>query len=94
MTPMDQTSIATDSSELPVEALAALQTGNKIGAILIVFLALALSACGDSGQQQQPSSQKRIFDTQIRGLEKAQGVKDTVSDSAERLRSEEEAQSK
>jgi hypothetical protein len=41
-----------------------------------------------------PRSQKRMLDTQIRGLEKAQGVNDTVSDSAERLRLADGAESK
>jgi hypothetical protein len=35
-----------------------------------------------------------MLDTQIRGLEKAQGVNDTVSDSAERLRLADGAESK
>jgi hypothetical protein len=59
---------------------------------LIVLLALALCACGDSGQQAR--TQDRLFDTQRSALEKAKGVNDTVMEAAQRQRAEEEAQAK
>ena len=59
---------------------------------LIVLLGLTLCACGDRGHQ--PDSHDRIFDTQRRGLEKAQGLSDQIMDSAQQQRSQEEQQTK
>ena len=59
---------------------------------VIVLLALALCACGDGGHQ--PPTQGRIYDTQRQALDKAKAVNDTVMDSAQRQRAEEESQAK
>ena len=59
---------------------------------LIFCCTLCLCACGDSAQQ--PRSQDRIYDTQRQVLDKAKAVNDTVIDSAQRQRAEEDSQAK
>ena len=59
---------------------------------LILCLALCLCACSDGTQQSR--SQDRIYDTQRQALDKAKAVNDTVIDSAQRQRAEEESQAK
>ena len=59
---------------------------------LILCFALCLCACSDG--TQQPRSQDRIYDTQRQALDKAKAVNDTVIDSAQRQRAEEESQAK
>lgn len=58
---------------------------------LIVLSALILSACG---RQPESTSGTRIYDTQRSALEKAKTVNDTVTQGAEALRAQEEAQAK
>lgn len=62
--------------------------------LTIAAAALALSACGKPEHAAQTQPTPRIFDTQRDALGKARQVNDTVQQSAEALRAQEEAQSK
>ena len=60
---------------------------------LIVLSAMILSACGPQPESSNASG-TRIYDTQRSALEKAKTVNDTVTQGAETLRAQEEAQAK
>ena len=66
-----------------------------------VGIVLALGACSRSKEpavsETTPPSQpagKTVFDTQLKALDKAKAVNDTVMDAAQRQRAEEEFQAK
>jgi hypothetical protein len=59
----------------------------------IVLPALILCACGAQPESSSASG-TRIYDTQRSALEKAKTVNDTVTQGAEALRAQEEAQAK
>jgi len=62
---------------------------------IVALAGLTLAGCGPQPESTSSgAAQTRIFDTQRNALDKAKAVNDTVTQGAEALRAQEEAQTK
>ena len=63
-------------------------------ALVVSLAGLILAGCGPQPESASGAAQTRIYDTQRTALDKAKAVNDTVTQGAEALRAQEEAQAK
>jgi uncharacterized protein YcfL len=63
-------------------------------ALIVGLAVLILAGCGPEPESASNAAQTRIYDTQRNALDKAKAVNDTVTQGAEALRAQEEAQAK